>query len=77
MRNDVTYLRSNISNMSIQKRAGRWDSVVSTQASLRDGHPKKRGYISGRGIQGFLLPSAPLAALETIWLIFKGQWTES
>jgi hypothetical protein len=44
----VTYLRSNISNISVQERAGRWVSVVSMQARLRDGRPKKRGYISRR-----------------------------
>ena len=66
MENDVTYLRNNISNNSIQERAGRWDSVVSIEARLRDGRPKKHGYISRRGTRGFLLSSVPRPALEPI-----------
>jgi hypothetical protein len=64
--NDVTYLRSNIHNISIQEIAGSWDSVVSIQARLRDGRPKKRVYIFRRGTRGFLLSSVSRPALEPI-----------
>jgi len=42
------------------------DSVVGIQARLRDGLPKKRGYISRRGTRWFLLSSVPRPALEPI-----------